>query len=185
MSGGVAQRFQNLFFAFGFDLLVAERIAGNAIYSLQSDGIVASKSSDRAQQHGFAGGALADLPGDVFGEMCVGGFAHEAKLLIHFCIGKNVEEWRLFQVSGKGLFERAVEDGVSGGVGEIGENDGVGFAEFGRAMRNEIRTDSDGSDQDDYNDGWNEPSFARQFSGRRRSDRLRNRRDSGRRSTGR
>jgi len=122
------------------------------------------------------------MAGDVFGEMCVGGFAHEAKLLIHFLIGKNVEEWRLFQVCGKGLFERAVEDGVSGGVGEIGENDGVGFLEFGRAMSDEIRADSDGGDQD-CGDGWDEPSFAGLFSGRRRNNLLRNGWDGGGRSS--
>jgi len=47
-------------------------------------------------------------------------------------IGKQVQKRRLLQLRRKSLAQRAVENGIARGVGEVGEDDGV---LLGQAMR--------------------------------------------------
>ena len=46
----------------------------------------------------------------------------------------------------------AVEDGVAGGVGEVGEDDGVFVGEFGGVGGVEIEVGGAGGDEDDCSD---------------------------------
>ncbi len=66
--------------------------------------------------------------------MLGGRAAHQLQRLADFAVGKNVEEGRLFEIDGEGLLERAVEDRVAGGVGEVGEDDGIFLGEW-RSVR--------------------------------------------------
>jgi len=63
-------------------------------------------------------------------------------LLVHLLIGKNVKKWRLLQLDAQGLLQRVVKDSFPGGVGEIGEHDGVFFSQCFRPPRIKKATDN-------------------------------------------
>ena len=64
-------------------------------------------------------------------------------------IGEEIEERGLFELGGEALAESAVEDGVAGGVGEVGEDDRVFVGEFGGVGGAEIEVGGAGGDEDD------------------------------------
>ncbi len=59
-----------------------------------------------------------------------------------------MEEGRLLQLYAKRLLESVVEDGFTGRVGEIGQNDSVFFREPSRFTEAEVKTTGD--DSGDY-----------------------------------
>jgi hypothetical protein len=55
----------------------------------------------------------------------------------------------LFELDGQRLLQRVVKDGVAGGVGEVGEDDGVFFGELGGlACAPEVEAGSEGGEPD-------------------------------------
>ena len=55
--------------------------------------------------------------------------AHQLQGLAHALIGNEAEERRLLELDGQALAQGVVKNGVTGFVGEVGEDDGVRFAE--------------------------------------------------------
>ena len=67
------------------------------------------------------------------------GLAHERQGLRDALIRNQAQKRRLLQLRRKSLPQRAVKNGIAGGVGEVGQNDGVFFGELGRvSMQEEI-----------------------------------------------
>ena len=60
---------------------------------------------------------------------------------MHLRVLHDFEKWRLLQLDGQTLAERAVENGVAGGINEIGEDDNVLVREFGRRAEVEVARD--------------------------------------------
>jgi hypothetical protein len=56
---------------------------------------------------------------------------HQGKRLGDALVGEEIQEWGLFELRGETLAKSAVKDGVSGGVGEIGQDYRVLLGEFG------------------------------------------------------
>ncbi len=123
--------------------------------------ILAAQTGDGAFDGGGAGGALADFAGQLAGEPCVFGLGHQGQRLRDALVGKQVQKWRLLQLCRKPLPQRAVEDRIAGGVGEIGENDGVLLGEPVRGLaRAEIEHSGDRSNDKDHGSGnQNLPEF--------------------------
>ena len=87
---------------------------------------------------GGAGGALADLAGQLAGEPRIFGLGHQRQRLRHALVRKQVQKRRLLQLRRQPLPQRAVEDRIAGGVGEVGEDDGV---LLGQAVRGLARAE--------------------------------------------
>ena len=131
VDGGVVEGLEDFCFAFGADLLLGEDVAVGAVHGFEADDVGVVEAGDGAFEDGGALRAQADFAGNFGSDVCVGGLAHEAESLLDALFGDDAEEGRLFELDGEGLFESVVEDGVAGGVGEVGEDDGVGLGEFG------------------------------------------------------
>src|SRR5271157_3496640 len=123
------QRIQHIFLSVGLSLLASERIAGSNVGRFQSDDVLASDAVNAAIQHGFDAIALTDFAADVGGDAVAGAAAHELQCLADLLIGEDVQIRGLPQIDGQRLFERAIEDGVGGGVYEIGNQDRISFGQ--------------------------------------------------------
>ena len=53
----------------------------------------------------------------------------------------------------KRLLERAVEDGIAGGVDEVGDQDAVFFRDFGCVVGAEVEDGRDDQNEDERGDG--------------------------------
>src|SRR5215471_14630076 len=73
--------------------------------------------------------------------------------LLNLGFRNDVQEWRLLELRSKGLFERAIEDRIAGGIGEFGQKDGVFFSKGVSAM-SEKET---GGNRGDEDSGGSEP----------------------------
>ena len=62
-------------------------------------------------------------------------------------LGEHVEEWRLIERDGQRGFQRVVEHGIAGAVGEVGDNDGVLVGQPRRALRAIVEPANDNCDQ--------------------------------------
>ena len=60
---------------------------------------------------------------------------------------RRFEKWRLVELHGETLAERAVEDGIAGGVGEIGKDDGVFGSERRSAVEESVNAVGRGGDE--------------------------------------
>ena len=70
--------------------------------------------------------------------------SHQLQGVGYFAIGEHVEEGRLLQIDGQRLFERAVENRIAGGVGEIGDHERVSRSQLRRSPRTIVeRTGND------------------------------------------
>src|SRR3984885_1144390 len=118
VGGGAVERFEDLGFSFGADLLLRDDVAGGAIHGFDADDVFVVEAGDGAFDNGGALGALADFAGDFGSEMSVSRLAHQAERLLDALFGDDAQEGRLFELDGESLFESVVEDGVTGGVGE-------------------------------------------------------------------
>ena len=79
-----------MLFAVGGDLFLSEAVAGVTVYGFDADDILRAQTGDRAFNGGSAGGALADLAGQVTCEASVFGLSHQREGLGDFLIGEKV-----------------------------------------------------------------------------------------------
>jgi hypothetical protein len=84
------------------------------------------KTGNRSGKDRRATAALADIEGHIRGKWIARGTPHQLHGALHLRVGKNIEEGGLREAHRKRLLERVVEDRVSGFVGEVREDHGVG-----------------------------------------------------------
>ena len=113
----------------GLLLHLRQRIAGGSVDRLQRNDIFTPQRRNGSGEHGLNVGALANFPADVAGETRVGRLAHQLQRLLHLGIRNDIEIRRLAQAHSQRLLESAVEDRITGGIGEVGEEDGIFFGE--------------------------------------------------------
>ena len=109
-------------------------IAIVAVHGFQADDVLRAQAGDGAFDGGGAGGALADVASEIVSEAGVFWLRHEGERLRDALVGEQVQERGLFQLRREALAKRAIEDGVAGGVDEVGEDDGIFFGELGRGV---------------------------------------------------
>ncbi len=124
------ERLQDFCLSFRAYLLLRNDISVRAIHGFDADNVFVVEAGDRAFEDGGALGALADFAGDFGSEVGVDRLTHQAECLLDALFGDDAEEGRLFELDGESLLKGVVEDGVAGGVGEVGEDDGVLLGEF-------------------------------------------------------
>jgi hypothetical protein len=108
---------------------------------------------DRAVEHRRAAGALANLLRQGVGEPNAGRLAHQPERLRKLLIGNDIEERRLGELRGEALAQRAVEDGVAGGVGEIGQDDRILRSQLRPARPEIVEACDDGGEDEHCNRG--------------------------------
>ena len=97
--------------------------------------------------------ALADFAGHRAGDTLIGRASHELKCLADGLIGHDVEIGRLLELDGQCLLERAVEDGVDGGVDEVGDEYGIFLSQLLGASGAQVQTaDDEGGDDNSGTD---------------------------------
>ena len=121
LRGGAVHALQNLFFALDFDLFGGDGIAGLAVNGLQLDDVMGAEAGDGTGHHGLDVFALTDFAADFRSNALVGRAAHVLQGLLNLGFRHDVEEGRLFELSGESLLESAVEDGIASGVYKLGE----------------------------------------------------------------
>src|SRR5579859_8256294 len=94
---------------------------------------------DRAIQNGGTGGPLTDFFGYFRGKSRLRRLPHHTEYLLDALLRDEAQERRLSQLHSHALTQRAVEDGVAGGVSEVSENDRVLIGEFSCAMQIQIQ----------------------------------------------
>jgi hypothetical protein len=127
--GAQTQSIQHLLLARGLLLHLRQRVAGGGVDRLQRNHIFAPQRRDGPGEHGLNLRALANFPANVAGQTCLWRFAHQLQRLLHLGIGNDVEIGRLAQAHRQRLLESIVEDRITGGVGEVGKEDGILFGE--------------------------------------------------------
>lgn len=151
IGGGFVERLQDLLFASGFDLLAGDRVAGLRVAGFECDHVIVSEAGDGAGDDGLCVGALRDFAGEIFGDAIVWLLAHEFQGGLRFGFGEQIQIRRLLELDGEGLLERAIKDGIAGGVDEIGKDDGV-FVRERACVPREIDKSDEGDGRDQNND---------------------------------
>ena len=128
-------------------LLTGEGIAGLRVGGFEGDDVIGAEAGDGAGDDGLGVFADRDFLGEIAGDAFVGLASHEAERVLNLGFGKQVQIGRLFQLHGEGLFEGAIENGIAGGVDEVGEDDGVFVGEGASVARGEeVSSDGDGGE---------------------------------------
>ena len=83
----------------------------------------------------LAAHALADLARHLRRQPVTRGAAHQLQSLVHLALGNQVEKGRLLKLYRESLLQRVVENRIAGGVGEIGEDNGVLVGQWLGLMR--------------------------------------------------
>ncbi len=125
-----AQRVQHLVLGRRTYLLPGQRISALAVHCLELQNVFTSQASDRFRNVGFAAGPEAKIARDSGRQPRAGRLSHQFQRAGNLILGKNIEEGRLPQGDTERGFQRVVEDGLTCGVGEIGQNDGVFFLQL-------------------------------------------------------
>src|SRR5882672_4753504 len=107
---------------------------------------MAAEAGDGSGKHGFHAFTKTNFASDVAGDALVAATPHEFEGFLNSRFGKQVQIGRLFELDREGLLQRAIEDGVSRGVDEIGEEDRIFFREGASATSGEETAYGDGND---------------------------------------
>src|SRR5208283_5626162 len=119
----------------------SHRFPTGAVDRLKGQKILRANLGNRTIEDDGARCPLAEFPGNVGGELGVRFLAHHLQGLLDLLIGDNAEERRLFQLYGKPLPQRAVENGVAGRVCKVREDNRVLVRKFWRAVKIEVACD--------------------------------------------
>jgi hypothetical protein len=123
-------RLEYLFLAVGRYLLSRKQISRATVDSVQSQNILAAQICDGTFNGGRAGRALANLAAKFFSKRRVFGFGHQCQCLHDALVRNETQERRLLQLRRKPLSQRAIENGIACGVGELRQNNRVLISEF-------------------------------------------------------
>ncbi len=96
-----------------------------AIPRIQANNVFSSEIGNRPIQHGRGAKTQTDLLSQVACQFHFRVLFHQAQSLLNLIIGDDFKKWRLLQLYRKPLSERAVENWISGRIGEIRHDDGV------------------------------------------------------------
>src|SRR5580693_3480238 len=120
-----AQRRDHILFGLRGYLLLRKNLAIQTILSPQSDYKRAAERRYGARHISLASRALADFLSEFAGKRCARRLGHELERVPNLPIRNNIKERRLAECDTQPLFERTVEDGVSGGIVKVGQNNRV------------------------------------------------------------
>ena len=123
--GEPAQRVEHVLPVGDLGLLLVQQRAGVTSAAAQPQHVAAPAAGNRSFEDTGAVRSLADLPRDRGCEARLGRLAHHAQGVLHALLRHQSDERRLLELYRETLAKRLVEDRVAGGVGEIGEDDGV------------------------------------------------------------
>src|ERR1019366_6047866 len=172
--GDLIEGLEDALLAGGFALLLGEDVAGVAVDGFETDDVLRAKAGDGPLEQGFGSGAETDFAGNVGGDFVARLAAHELHGFADAVVREDVEEWRLSEVDGQSLLERIIEDGLSGFVVKVGQDDGVFFCEERSIGRWNCRTrvpveatGEQGGDDDHHSRNQNLPPVAHRWSRRR------------------
>src|SRR6185369_13193175 len=115
----------HLFFAFGFGLLVCDRLAGLAVDRLKSDNVIAPEADYRTREQRLDSAPLTNLAPDLTGDSVIRRALHHLKRFSGALLGEDIKVGRLLQLDYQTLFKRAVKNRVARSVDEVGEEDRV------------------------------------------------------------
>src|SRR6266851_9740896 len=146
----LVERFQHLLFAFGFDLLAGQSVAGLRVDSTERDHVMRAKVCDGTDQHGFDAYALTDFAAHVAGDALFGGLAHILQRILDSRLRKNIQIRRLLELYRQRLLESAIKDRIASGVHKLGEKNRILFSKSagapGKHESNRYRNDHKTSD---------------------------------------
>ena len=112
---------QHLFLAGSLHLLFVNDIARAAIRCAHCQHVLASKVCDRAIENCGATGPYANFTGDFWLETGIHRLAHQLESPQDSLIGNKTQIWRLLELYGHALPQRAIKDRIAGRIGEIGK----------------------------------------------------------------
>src|SRR5579863_5889123 len=117
-----------------------QRFPVRAVDRFDSEKVRRANLCDRSLNDGGAANPLAKVLRDLRRQLRVWFLAHHWKNLLNAVVGNEPQERRLLQLYGKPLPQRAIENGVRGCVGEIGEDNGVLVSEFRSPVEIKVAT---------------------------------------------
>jgi hypothetical protein len=103
-------------------LRARQRFSALAVDCLKGQKVLSANPVNRTIEHRGARRPLADLSRDCRYQLCIGGLAYQTESLLDLFVRDNAEKGGLFQLDGEPLPQRAVEDRIAGGVGEVREH---------------------------------------------------------------
>jgi len=112
-------------FILRLDLLPSQRCATLASDSSQRDDVAFTQTGDRAVDGSRGCVPHANVVRDLVGDARSGRHAHQPQILLHLLIVHDFQEGGLFKLEGEPPAERAVENRIASGVGEVGEHEHV------------------------------------------------------------
>src|SRR5262249_14433641 len=139
----------HLFLAGDSLLLVSKGLTCSTIHCSEAKYVFASQVCYRAVYGCGALRSLAEFISNLWADMRIRQLAHLTKGLLNTGIGNQAQKGGLFELDRQTLPQRAVKNGVAGGVGEIGEHNRVLFREDSGAMKEQPRRASSDRNQND------------------------------------
>ena len=103
-------------------LLPSECRATGASDRLERDDVALTQTGDGALDRSRGCVAHADVMRDLVGDARSGRQTHQPQVLLHLLVVHDFQEGRLLELDGDRLAQRAVENRVAGGVGEVGKH---------------------------------------------------------------
>ena len=144
---------EHIFLSGRLHLLLIQGLAVAAIDGFQAQNVLGSEARDGAFEGGGASGAHADLVGYLRRQARVGGLVHESQGLLNALVGDQAQERRLLQLHSKALAQCSIENRIAGGVGEIGEHDGVFFRKRRFAIDEQLPGGGDHQEEENGSSG--------------------------------
>src|SRR5437868_2512402 len=126
---------QHMLFILGLDLLPGECCAIMTGDRLERNDVTFPEAGDGAVNSGRRAFAEAYFVCDWICDACARRQTHQAEHALDLIVIHYFQERRLFQLDGQALAKRAVEDGISRVVAEIGEDNRVFIRQLWRAVK--------------------------------------------------
>src|SRR6267154_3543763 len=124
----LVEGFQHLLFAFGFDLLAGQRVAGLRVDSTERDHVMRTQVRNGTGQHGFYAYTLTDFAAHVAGDALFRWLAHILQRTLNSRLRKNVQIGRLLELYRQRLLESAIKDRIASGVHKLREKNRILFS---------------------------------------------------------
>ena len=161
-----------MLFILGLDLLPGHRCPFVACNCLQRDYVASSQRCDGSVDCRRASFPDADIVRNLGSNARSGVKMHQPQIALHLRIVHDSQKWRLFQLNRQALAKRAVKNGIACGIREIGDQDGVLFAQACRLAMAQEKDTSERQQQNHAAGGEQEFSPSRLPQARNRARRL-------------